>query len=182
MLRYKNIIIAGVVVFICIVVFHAGAEEIILCKDIKTIEFRNFRMAVPDRGVVQFKNGTALSSDGEEKSDWKINLIQDEVFHPSVGAEVRLLRITSNHLTGSGSWDHVFIYRCREGNLERIFQEEYLFGVKINKISAGELLFISGEWTVNDPMCCPSKESLSTYSWDNKVGTYKLEHKEYRSR
>jgi hypothetical protein len=75
---------------------------------------------------------------------------------------LRLIRINANHVSGSGAWDHVFIYHCRSGDLLRIFEERFLYGVEIQKSSDDELVFIQTD------------KNRTVYKWNSKRNNYEI--------
>src|SRR5881396_3868501 len=86
----------------------ATAAQDTRCDEIVSIDSRNFRFQMPNGSSVQLKNGAAFLSDAREEGeskDWEVKLVQDEIIHPRPGQALRLMRLSSNHLTGSGSWD-----------------------------------------------------------------------------
>lgn len=144
-------------------------------NDITAVDFANMKIAHPRYGEVQMRQGHAyISEDGSDSKDWKISIGQEEFLWPSPSTALRLLRVNSNYLTGSGAWDDVLIYCCRKGRLVRIFQESFHYGVKIQKPNDSELLFTYGEWTKGDSHCCPSLERVSLYRWNDVIKTYNL--------
>jgi hypothetical protein len=154
---------------------YANVAQDARCEDIVSIDFKNLRVDIPMRGIVQLENGIAFSSDAgedDESKDWEIRLVRDEILRPEAGKALRLIKLNANHLIGSGAWDHVFIFSCVEGQIVRLFHERFLYGVHIEKITDAELIFISGEWMNKDPMCCPSKERISTYRWSTEENTF----------
>jgi hypothetical protein len=131
---------------------------------------------LPDGAPIQLRNGTAFSSEtgksGASK-DGEIALVQDEALHPMPARDLRLIKLTRSHLTGSGSWDDIYIFRCVEGKVTQLFQKSFLHGVKIDKSSDVELTLTSCEWMNNDARGCPSKERIATYQRSAKDGTFK---------
>ncbi len=153
------------------------ASEQDSCYNVTSINIENMKIEIPYRGMVQMDNGVGFSSDagpGGESHDWKITLVQDEILQPSPSALLRLVRFSAEHVTGSGAWDHVFVYECRNGKLIRLFVERYHYGVKIRRLSDDELLFISDYWMKSDPMCCPSQEKRAVFKWDPEGMKYFL--------
>jgi hypothetical protein len=144
-------------------------------NDLTAVDFANMKIALPGLGKVQLSQGHGYTSEDDSGSrDWEITIEQDEILRPSPSTTLRLLRVNCNHLTGSGAWDNVLIYCCRKGCLVRIFQESFHYGVKIQKPNVFELLFQYGEWTKDDPHCCPSLERVSIYRWNERTKTYNL--------
>ncbi len=165
-------------VFIVAVAFAALPSEASapqVCKDIEKFDFRNSTLELENRGYVTLVHGNGCSSDDlPNHCDWKQEITLDVFLWPQKGIEIRLLRINSDHLTGSGEWDYVLIYECRGGILSRIFERRYLSGVKLERLEGSDLVLRSGHWLPGDANCCPSKEKLETFCWDNKQGTYTL--------
>jgi hypothetical protein len=142
------------------------------CRELAAVDFANMKISLP-QGEAQLRRGVGyISEDCPGSKDWKVTLAQDQILQPSPSATLRLLRVRCEHLTGSGSWEHVFIYACRQGRLRRVFQKSFLYEVKIHEKDNGQLLLISGEWRKNDPRCCPSRERFSLYRWDESTGSY----------
>ena len=147
------------------------------CEDIVSIDFRNLTIDIPWRGAVQLEDGVGFSSDageGGESKDWEIRLVRDEILRPADGKALRLIILNASHLTGSGAWDHVFVFGCVGGKVVQLFHERFLYGVHIAKIIDAEWIFISGEWLDKDPMCCPSNDRISRYRWSTKENTFKV--------
>ncbi len=124
---------------------------------------------------IKFLNKKGYSSDGlPNAKDWEHTIISDQHLKPSLEKEVRLIVINSNHLTGSGAWDTVIVFDCVRAKLNKIFEKKYLYGVKMNTNTDGELILTSGDWQPGDPNCCPSKETKEIYRWNQSKGTYIL--------
>ena len=119
---------------------------------------------------LRFRNGKACTSDQAfaDGCDWQHAITVDQALVPTPGQTIRLIVINSNHLTGSGAWDHVFFFRCRNGRAVSEFSESYRYGVKIEKRSNTELRLVSGEWLKGDPDCCPSRQKTEIFRWDSK--------------
>jgi len=142
----------------------------IACASLSTVNLRNSRI-----NHLKFVDGKACESDGlPGKCDWEHKINQDQLLYPTAHKQIRLIVITANHLTGSGSWDTVFMFDCLAGSLKKIFEKRYLYGVKIEKSKDGTLIFTSGVWKENDPMCCPSERKYETYRWSPDKNTYVL--------
>jgi len=165
----------GIVAFsLCL---HATFAQDARCDEIVSIDSKNLRIEMPNGLAVQLENGAAFHSDSGENGgsrDWEMNLVQDELIRLAPGQVLRLMRLFDNHLTGSGTWDHVFVFQCVGGRIVPIFRKSFLYGVKIKEITDAELIFASGEWMTGDAMCCPSKQRISTYVWNPKDSTYRL--------
>ncbi len=95
---------------------------------------------------------------------------------------IRLIVINSNHLIGSGAWDHVFFFRCRNGHAVSDFSESYRNGVKIEKRSNTELRLVSGEWPKGDRDCCLSRQMTEIFRWDSKKSAFAMSTKSSRRR
>ncbi len=145
------------------------------CTDIQMVDFANMQIPIPDCELVQFKNGRGSSSEGEgfKTKDWELTIKEDVPFTPQLGSQLRLLRISCSHLTGSGAWDYVVMFECKEGIIRSIFQSRFLYGVKLDKHSDIKFTLTYGVWLKGDEHCCPSKEEKDTYKWDGASDNYK---------
>ena len=176
-IRRVSIVTNALVIVTFTFCLHAAFAQETRCNEIESIDPENLRVEMPDGIAVQLKNGAAFHSDtvesgGSEK--WELSLVQDELIRPAPGQVLRLMKLFDNHLTGSGSWDNVFIFQCAGGKVVPVFRKSFLYGAKVQKITEAELIFTSGEWMTGDAMCCPSKERISTYQWTPKDVTYRL--------
>jgi len=150
----------------------SGAEP---CDNVTSIDFRNRSMEFPDRGTIRLERGVGFASDarhGGKSLDWKISLVQDEILRPVPSTTLRLLRFNENHITGRSSFDYVFMYQCLQGEPVRVFEKKYPNGVYVEIVRDSELVFLSGEWKVGDPACCPSNQKRSVYKWNPKDRKY----------
>jgi hypothetical protein len=146
------------------------------CRDAEGIDFRNAVVEVAPLGAVRLESGVGYASDAGEggaSRDWRLTLHEELVLRPAPGTVVRLVRLEASHLTGSGEWEHVLAFRCRDGVLERILDERFLYGVDVHRVNDGILRFTYGEWREKDPMCLPSADRVDTYRWDREKGTYR---------
>jgi hypothetical protein len=148
------------------------------CDAIDKIDFNNSELNFESK-LLQFRDGKACTKDGEDTGpcDWEHVVTFDKVLTPEPGQAVRLMIINSNHLTGSGAWDHVLLFECKDGRVVSAFNESYLHGVKIEKLASTEFSLISGEWLKNDPECCPSRNKREVFHWDRKKGAFILSEK-----
>ena len=143
------------------------------CEGIEGIDFKNADLNLEPQPL-HFRDGKACTSDQEiaDGCDWEHTVTVDKILVPEPGQTTRLIVVNSNHLTGSGAWDHVFFFRCRSGRVISEFSSKYLYGVKIEKRSDTELWLVSGEWLKGDPSCCPSREKKEIVRWDSRKGAY----------
>ena len=146
------------------------------CRNVEAVDFRNSVLEIAHRGKVLIADGVGYASDageGGDSRDWRVALLEDRVLRPAPGVAVRLVRLEASHLTGSGEWGHVLVFRCRDGRLERIVDERFLHGVDVHRVNDGILRFAYGEWGEGDPTCAPSTERVDTWRWDRERGTYR---------
>jgi len=168
---------AIVIIFLTILILSSSmkntgntAEENIKCSTVAKPDLQNAKI---ENDI--YVNGKACSSDGMiETCDWEHTIVSDEILRPVPGKEVRFVVINKNHVTGSGAWDTILVFDCFNGNLRKIFENRYLYGVKINKKSDGEITATSGEWQPDDSGCCPSMEKTEIYRWNPSKNTYTL--------
>lgn len=178
----RSILLLTVLLYTCVLVGNPVLQNQSECNKITDLDFANMLLNVPRQGQIQFHEGKSLILDGLGNKNWECTITKDLLFSPKPSMNLRLIVITCNHLSGSGAWDNVLIYCCRNGKLVRIFQERFLYGARISKLKEDHFSLISGEWLKGDPMCCPSKERLSTYQWDEKEQTFIRINSKLRSR
>ena len=153
------------------------------CDSIEKMDFNEAALSFGSQSL-RFQNGKACTSDQaiEDGCDWQHTLTVDQILVPTPSQTIRLIVINSNHLTGSGAWDHVFFFRCRNGHAVSDFSESYRYGVKIEKRSNTELWLVSGEWLKGDPDCCPSRQKTEIFRWDSKKSAFAMRTKSSRKR
>ncbi len=103
--------------------------------------------------------------------DWSVELTRVEWWGTT--RPFLLVTVNSNHLTGSGAWDSVFIYSCERGRITPVFSERYLYGAKI-QLGKVDFWVTSGLWLERDPNCCPSNERSEQYVWDEQRKNFVL--------
>jgi hypothetical protein len=153
------------------------------CDRIEEMDFNEAALSFGAQPL-RFRNGKACTSDQAiaDGCDWQHTITVDQTLVPTPGQTIRLIVINSNHLTGSGAWDHVFFFRCRNGRAVSEFSESYRYGVKIEKRSNTELRLVSGEWLKGDPDCCPSRQKTEIFRWDSKKNAFAMSTKSSRRR
>ena len=109
-----------------------------------------------------------------EPCDWQTSIKDDRMLNPSR----RLFVATSNHNGGSGAWDNVLIFDCATGDPRAVFQERYLYGVRIEKASPAALVLVSGHWKPSDPNCCNSTSWRTRFRWDRRRQRYVIDGSE----
>jgi len=153
------------------------------CDSIEKMGFNEAALSFGSQSL-RFQNGKACTSDQaiEDGCAWRHTLTVDQTLVPTPGQTIRRIVINSNHLTGSGAWDHVLFFRCRNGHVVNEFSESYRNGVTIEKRSYTELWLVSGEWLKGDPDCCPSRQKTKIFRWDSKKNAFAMSTKSSRRR
>lgn len=95
--------------------------------------------------------------------EWSVNLETAEQWGP--GGQFLLVKINTAHLSGSGAWDSVFVYRCQGEHYAPVFSSRFLYGAKVELGTKSDFWLTAGVWQRNDPMCCPSSERGRHYVW-----------------
>ncbi|HVN80694.1 MAG TPA: hypothetical protein VMW38_16995, partial [Terriglobia bacterium] len=132
---------------------------------------------VHGRGVLKFEAGASRSYDSPDQGeadhpDWQNEIGLDRMIRPEAGLTLRMIVISSNHLTGSGAWETVLIFTCVNGCLLKVFDRQYLYGAKLTVLSPQVISITSGEWAKNDPLCCPSYEKVELFRWNTIRRTF----------
>ena len=148
------------------------------CHEIDKVDLMNAELNFESKSL-RFRDGKACTTDGEGDSacDWEHTVTLDKLLTPEPGQAVRLIILNSNHLTGSGAWDHVLLFECKEGKVTSLFNQGYLNGVKVEELGDAEFSLLSGEWLRKDPECCPSRHKREIFRWDRKKEAFTLSEK-----
>jgi len=144
------------------------------CSSIENMDLSHARL--PVRGTeVQFEGSEAYTTDSHSptRPDWRHHISQDITLSPSRTFHLRLVKITSDHLTGSGSFDTVLVLLCKDGLLSTALNRDYLYGAHVD--SDGSRFTIRfGRWQESDARCCPSETKTETFVWDHAQLRYTL--------
>ncbi|MGR8940484.1 MAG: hypothetical protein ACU83P_02735 [Gammaproteobacteria bacterium] len=136
----------------------ADAEALVTAMEVRSPE------------SVLWHGSGCYSEDAEapDRCDWRTEIKADE----PLGEERRLVVLSSSHKTGSGARDFVRIYGCSGGQLNVLFQDQFIYGVSVEESTPGRLVLISARWAADDPQCCPSARVRQTFIWDARQGRY----------
>ena len=147
------------------------------CTNIAKLDFKNTAIEDEQFGTLQFKNGIFESKeDPENKSaDWEHKIVNDFTLTPESSTTLRFIKISSSHLTGSGAWDRLIGFKCVNGNINKFFDQKWLYGIRVEKLGEKQFSLTVGEWAKSDPTCCPSQEKVSIFQWNSKDQTFSLE-------
>jgi len=137
------------------------------CKDVRSFDFTNttIHTAPGDDGSRQgsesfrLRDGIGFLSDDPhslDAHDWRVELLVNRTVHPDPLTWVRVIVLKSDHLTGTGTWNHIMAFGCREGSLVRLFQYSSE-GVSLKHLDAKTLELYKAIWKPTDAHCCPSR-------------------------
>lgn len=123
-----------------------------------------------DVGSVRLRDGAAYTRvgkvcdpAGDLQCEFAISLIRAEPF--GTRQMFLLTVVNTDHRLGSGAWDSVFVYVCRNRSYVQVFGERYFYGARVTVDSASDMWITSGVWSKDDPSCCPSQEKDVHYVW-----------------
>ena len=162
---------------------RAQPESQIVCNDVSRIDFSNGPLNLGGFGLFTFTNGKACGSEAVSsqqdsncdctsgKCDWRMQIVRDTPLSPEPGISLRLLDVYEEHLTGSGAWGHLILFECQNGQLARIWDRRFMYGVKFTRKRNGFDLE-SGYWLPNDPHCCPSRRQTEEFRWSHEKRRY----------
>ena len=147
------------------------------CADIAKIDFKNTVIEDGQFGTLQFKNGIFESKEDPENkgADWEHNITEDFILRPESSQTIRFININSSHLTGSGAWDSLIGFKCVDGNINKVFDQKRLYGIKVEKFGEKQFSLTVNDWVKSDPTCCPSQEKVSIFQWNSKDQIFSLE-------
>jgi len=116
--------------------------------------------------------GTAHLHDGKDclakpgfSCDWSVTLRRTEEW--GVHQRFLLVEIDADHVSGTGQWESVFVYRCQGDTYVSVFSNRFLYGAKVELGANSDFWLTTGVWRRNDPTCCPSVEQRRHYVWNN---------------
>jgi hypothetical protein len=153
------------------------------CTDIETVDFKN-RVIVTKDDVFKFHNG--VFDDGEMVEgkflvDWRSEIVKDTVVHPVSSVSIRFVEVFQNHLLGTGSFTHLFAFRCSGGTIRMVFYKSGE-GMEATNVSPTALRLRFGVWRYSDAHCCPSLEKHSLFVWDGAKATFVLKQERLTNR
>ena len=145
------------------------------CTDISRIDLRNATIPLEDAGLFKLVDGKGCTSDAVPgKCDWKQTLTMDRMLYPDKANALRLIKVNSTHVTGSGAWDYVLVLKCLGGQMMTVFQRQYPYGAKLEFAENGVLKIESGHWLRDDAECCPSKKRIESLNWNGERSSFEL--------
>jgi len=121
------------------------------------------------------------SSDEPGKSgqcDWRTTVQKDT----SIGSVRRLVLLSSNHETGSGSRQHLTVFGCVGGKPSIVLERRYTNGAHIEQMDEKSIIVLSGAWARGDPQCCPSAEIRQVFTWSPDKNRYFMKNSTQVSR
>jgi hypothetical protein len=174
-------------IFLCsFLVAVAGRGQLnpyVACDDVSTIDFNNGALDLGGFGMLTFKGGRACGNEevsihqdrncpcGSGKCDWEMRISEDTLLEPEPSRTFRLLNVFEKHLTGSGAWGHLLLFECRNGQLEKVMDKQYLYGLSLTPTAEGFDLE-SNYYLPKDARRCPSRKQKETYGWSSSQHKY----------
>jgi hypothetical protein len=159
-----------------ILLLITGFAQAVSCPEIGKIDFKNAAIRVNRYEIVKFAGGRACTSDGTDinKCDWAWTIREDRRLNPESGRQLRMLILNADHRTGSGTWDYVTIFTCKNGKVESLLENRYLFGGKVRILNDRQFVVTSAHWRKGDAECCPSRRKQEFFTWSPKDQNYTL--------
>ena len=151
----------------------------LLCRDVRSIAPRDLLLmgVLRDVDSLVFEGERICSSDGYElgtiNCGFEYSIKDLTVLKPSADTEVRLVSTVKNHLTGSGAFETIRGFQCKDGGMATVFSKEFYYGASFEQISDTEFALTGGSWSGDAPSCCPSYKKRIVYSWDLRAGEYR---------
>jgi hypothetical protein len=155
-------------VLLCPVLTYASQNEsgptTVPCREpLSTLRNGLFNVGV---GPVRLKDGKGCVKARPEDAgcEWSVQLTRAEKW--GVGGQLLVVVINRNHDSGSGAFDSVFLYACKQGTFVPVWSHSYLYGVTIVMGHKSDLWITSGVWRPQDATCCPSQERREHLAWN----------------
>jgi len=123
-----------------------------------------------------FRNGIALQwlvpeEHNPQRPDFRITIDRDQLVHPTGSSGVKILIVQMDHLTGTGSFQYLAAYDCRERQLHKLLDVSGE-GVKFLSASNDRIQLTLFLWSDADAHCCPSKKADVMFQWSPKRQAY----------
>ncbi|HYG97731.1 MAG TPA: hypothetical protein VD837_01280 [Terriglobales bacterium] len=148
------------------------------CSDISRVDFRNFKIKPKQTAEnlfdfdLQFRNGIFdYSPLPQFGPDWRFKIVRDTVVRPAGGEKVRFIGIFANHFGGTGSQEYLIGFRCWNGKLQNVFQQNGE-GMRVVSLGPREIHLRFGVWKQSDAHCCPSADKDVWFFWSGKSHSY----------
>ncbi|WP_348818596.1 hypothetical protein [Fontimonas sp. SYSU GA230001] len=123
----------------------------------------------PAASTERLSQGVGCYEDGDLGCDWETTITHDQ----PIGPHRRLLVANANHLTGTGSIDHLIVFACVSGDLRIVLAEAYLYGVRLEQVSETSIVLSTGQWKPGDASCCPGASRRVRHVWDQDAQVYR---------
>lgn len=127
------------------------------------------------------RTAPGCSTDEPGKSgqcDWRTTVQNDA----GLGSARRLLLLSSNHQTGSGSRQHLTVFGCVGGKPSIVLERRYTNGARIDQMDERNIIVLSGAWARGDRGCCPSSEIRQVFTWSSSENRYVMKNSTQVSR
>jgi hypothetical protein len=100
--------------------YISGMQQNASC-DISAVDFSN-RTIETQNGRIEFRNGSYTQKDDLGKPDWLFTLSQSTSLLAFGKDRVRIIRIDSDHLSGSGSWALALGFACSGTKVKKVLE------------------------------------------------------------
>ncbi|MBS1825885.1 MAG: hypothetical protein JST93_11235 [Acidobacteria bacterium] len=158
---------------ICIIIlqfllyFWATSLWASTCTDIASVDIAKQSLVAasyygePFYGIY---NGPAPGGKLGTDPDLKLAVEQNHLLRPEGSSGIRVVEISEDQRKGSSTYYYVFVFECRKGTLQKIFEATGQ-GVQLRRATARDLELSVGIWRPNDPHSSPSREVRILYQW-----------------
>jgi hypothetical protein len=143
-------------------------------------DFRNFDYTLgplgPQAEHVALRDGHHDSPTGSSHEvAWETTIKQIQPLQLR-GARAWLVILERNHLSGTGSFRHAFVFQCRRERLVRLLQ---VGGESLSQARAWNagVSFEQAIWRRSDAHAAPSLRRTFTYRWNSKADRFELDGK-----
>jgi hypothetical protein len=158
--------------------FSAAAKDF-PCSDLrkaKAARLMSILGTLPNPTIdptVDYSHGTGCYAEEKDSKecDWEVTIEEDR----NIADDLRLIVVSSNHMTGSGEWSDLLVLGCRAGKVTPLFHDVFLYGVDVEEASADKLVLTSLSWGDSDARCCPSMKEHQVYVWSKQAQKYVLD-------
>ena len=141
------------------------------CSDVTKLDVRNLTIRTAQREFA-FHKGIAINSDGfqapeQSTPDWKAEIVEDKIIHPTPNVVVRFLVIHDSHESGSGWQIYATGLVCAAGKLHEVFHRDGM-SLDVDRLDSTTI-----NVSLNVIPGKPTRKHFS-YTWDLNTSKYLL--------
>ena len=138
--------------------------------DIRNVDFGNYKIDTDQFGEIDLKNNMYVQKDDVGNLDWEFTLTSSSTLYTFGSDTIKIIYVTSSHLSGSGEWEVALGYACSDGKVAKALEQGSISQVTISKRSNNQLELKWGEgYQGTNP---PEKELTRVVQWNHEQSKF----------